>query len=168
MEAANPIRHPIFWKSSLGMPHFIFTNISKIFTFYYKVWYHKCESRGKNCNNSRLLEQGGCSIWYNEMQVSETNFVFKYIKKYILHIFIVLLYLKVRNFLRLEIFAELIFAMNASKNLNFTEFNFAFHIGILYKFFENNGVLCKKSAILLDTPWFRGNYFRGLDRKSRK
>ena len=36
----------------------------------FKVWYHKCESRGKNCNNTRLVEHGGCSIWYNEMQVS--------------------------------------------------------------------------------------------------
>jgi len=31
-----------------------------------KVWYHKCDSRGKNCNNTRLVEQGGCSIWYDE------------------------------------------------------------------------------------------------------
>lgn len=33
-----------------------------------KVWYHSCPSRGKNCNNTRLKEQGGCAIWYNEMQ----------------------------------------------------------------------------------------------------
>eukprot|EP00794_Sanderia_malayensis_P018921 gene18921-20825_t len=33
-----------------------------------KVWYHKCESRGRGCYNTRLVEQGGCSIWYNEMQ----------------------------------------------------------------------------------------------------
>merc|ERR1719378_3889 len=33
-----------------------------------KVWYHKCESRGRGCSNTRLLEQGGCSIWYNEIQ----------------------------------------------------------------------------------------------------
>lgn len=33
-----------------------------------KVWYHKCESRGRNCSNTNLVEKGGCSIWYNEIQ----------------------------------------------------------------------------------------------------
>ncbi|XP_066913617.1 ATP-dependent RNA helicase DDX1-like [Clytia hemisphaerica] len=33
-----------------------------------KVWYHKCESRGRNCRNTRLLEKGGCTIWYDEMK----------------------------------------------------------------------------------------------------
>lgn len=33
-----------------------------------KVWYHGCPSRGKSCNNSRLTTEGGCAIWYNEMQ----------------------------------------------------------------------------------------------------
>ncbi|KAJ8669776.1 hypothetical protein QAD02_001035 [Eretmocerus hayati] len=33
-----------------------------------KVWYHGewCSSRGRNCNNTNLTEQGGCCIWYNE------------------------------------------------------------------------------------------------------
>jgi len=31
-----------------------------------KVWYHICQSRGKNCNNTRLKEEGGCAIWYDE------------------------------------------------------------------------------------------------------
>lgn len=31
-----------------------------------KVWYHQCPSKGKNCSNTRLTTQGGCSIWYNE------------------------------------------------------------------------------------------------------
>uniref|UniRef100_A0A8C2TJ93 ATP-dependent RNA helicase n=1 Tax=Coturnix japonica TaxID=93934 RepID=A0A8C2TJ93_COTJA len=34
-----------------------------------KVWYHVCSSRGKGCYNTRLKEEGGCTIWYNEMQV---------------------------------------------------------------------------------------------------
>ncbi len=33
-----------------------------------KVWYHTCASRGKNCFNTVLKEDGGCCIWYNEMQ----------------------------------------------------------------------------------------------------
>ncbi|XP_014221079.1 ATP-dependent RNA helicase Ddx1 [Trichogramma pretiosum] len=33
-----------------------------------KVWYHGewCSSRGRNCSNTNLTEQGGCCIWYNE------------------------------------------------------------------------------------------------------
>jgi len=34
-----------------------------------KVWYHTCQSRGNNCSNTRLVEEGGCSIWYNEPQL---------------------------------------------------------------------------------------------------
>jgi len=30
------------------------------------VWFHKCPSKGKSCNNSKLHEQGGCAIWYDE------------------------------------------------------------------------------------------------------
>ncbi|XP_029191100.2 ATP-dependent RNA helicase DDX1-like isoform X2 [Acropora millepora] len=33
-----------------------------------KVWYHSCPSRGKSCSNTRLKEQGGCAIWYDERQ----------------------------------------------------------------------------------------------------
>lgn len=33
-----------------------------------KVWYHSCSSKGKNCNNTRLTDRGGCCIWYNEPQ----------------------------------------------------------------------------------------------------
>ncbi|XP_065581401.1 ATP-dependent RNA helicase Ddx1-like isoform X2 [Artemia franciscana] len=34
-----------------------------------KVWYHGewCSSRGKNCSNTRLTDQRGCCIWYNEL-----------------------------------------------------------------------------------------------------
>ncbi|RLU24295.1 hypothetical protein DMN91_002383 [Ooceraea biroi] len=33
-----------------------------------KVWYHGewCPSRGRNCNNTNLTDQGGCCTWYNE------------------------------------------------------------------------------------------------------
>ena len=33
-----------------------------------KVWYHGqwCSSRGKNCHNTRLTDQRGCCMWYNE------------------------------------------------------------------------------------------------------
>ncbi|XP_067005391.1 ATP-dependent RNA helicase Ddx1 [Anabrus simplex] len=35
-----------------------------------KVWYHGewCSSRGRNCWNTRLTDEGGCCIWYNEPQ----------------------------------------------------------------------------------------------------
>jgi ATP-dependent RNA helicase DDX1 len=32
-----------------------------------KVWYHTCQSRGKNCANRLLKEEGGCCIWFDEM-----------------------------------------------------------------------------------------------------
>eukprot|EP00117_Sycon_ciliatum_P026385 scpid39786/ scgid5952/ ATP-dependent RNA helicase DDX1; DEAD box protein 1 len=43
--------------------------ISLVSTVEEKVWYHKCPSRGKSCNNTRLVEQGGCTIWYNEVKL---------------------------------------------------------------------------------------------------
>ncbi|KAJ1528368.1 hypothetical protein ONE63_006786 [Megalurothrips usitatus] len=35
-----------------------------------KVWFHGewCPSRGRNCFNTRLTSEGGCCIWYNELQ----------------------------------------------------------------------------------------------------
>lgn len=35
-----------------------------------KVWYHGewCSSRGRNCQNASLTNQGGCCTWYNEPQ----------------------------------------------------------------------------------------------------
>jgi len=37
-----------------------------------KVWYHGewCSSRGRNCFNTNLTDQGGCCTWYNEPNVS--------------------------------------------------------------------------------------------------
>ncbi|KAF7635058.1 hypothetical protein Mgra_00005499, partial [Meloidogyne graminicola] len=32
-----------------------------------KVWYHQCKSRGANCLNTRLVTQGGCAKWYDEI-----------------------------------------------------------------------------------------------------
>jgi ATP-dependent RNA helicase DDX1 len=31
------------------------------------VWYHTCPSRGKNCSNRLLVKEGGCCIWYDEI-----------------------------------------------------------------------------------------------------
>ncbi|KAG5452564.1 ATP-dependent RNA helicase ddx1 [Clonorchis sinensis] len=32
-----------------------------------QVWYHSnCPTRGRGCYNTRLVEHGGCCIWYNE------------------------------------------------------------------------------------------------------
>ena len=40
------------------------------FQFVQQVWYHGewCSSRGRNCNNTKLTDNGGCCIWYNEPQ----------------------------------------------------------------------------------------------------
>lgn len=37
-----------------------------------KVWYHGewCSSRGRNCWNTRITDEGGCCIWYDEPRVS--------------------------------------------------------------------------------------------------
>jgi ATP-dependent RNA helicase DDX1 len=36
-----------------------------------KVWFHRCSSRGRNnqCKNRKLLSEGGCTMWYNEMEI---------------------------------------------------------------------------------------------------
>lgn len=35
-----------------------------------KVWFHSnCRSKGKGCTNTRLVDAGGCCIWYNELQL---------------------------------------------------------------------------------------------------
>ena len=31
-----------------------------------RVWYHVCSNRGKSCRDTRLKNEGGCTIWYNE------------------------------------------------------------------------------------------------------
>jgi ATP-dependent RNA helicase DDX1 len=31
-----------------------------------RVSYHTCKDRGKNCNNRKLLDQGGCTTWLDE------------------------------------------------------------------------------------------------------
>lgn len=42
--------------------------ISLVSTVPEKVWYHGewCSSRGRNCSNTNLTDQGGCCTWYNE------------------------------------------------------------------------------------------------------
>jgi ATP-dependent RNA helicase DDX1 len=34
-----------------------------------KVWYHKCSNRGIGCSNRQLIQDGGCTIWYNEANI---------------------------------------------------------------------------------------------------
>ncbi|GJQ10368.1 hypothetical protein GpartN1_g2159.t1 [Galdieria partita] len=36
-----------------------------------KVWFHRCSSRGRNnqCKNRKLLSEGGCTMWFNEMEM---------------------------------------------------------------------------------------------------
>ncbi|CBZ49763.1 putative ATP-dependent RNA helicase DDX family protein [Neospora caninum Liverpool] len=31
-----------------------------------QVWFHRCANRGQGCRNTRLLKEGGCTIWYDE------------------------------------------------------------------------------------------------------
>lgn len=44
--------------------------ISLISTVPEKVWYHQCKNRGVNCHNTNLINKGGCSKWFNELEVS--------------------------------------------------------------------------------------------------
>jgi len=44
--------------------------ISLVSAFPEKVWYHQCKSRGVNCSNTRLVTQGGCAKWFDEINVS--------------------------------------------------------------------------------------------------
>ncbi|XP_055349017.1 ATP-dependent RNA helicase DDX1-like [Paramacrobiotus metropolitanus] len=41
--------------------------ISLVATVQEKVWYHTCQSKGQSCHNTRLKDEGGCCIWYNEV-----------------------------------------------------------------------------------------------------
>ncbi|CAK5074419.1 unnamed protein product [Meloidogyne enterolobii] len=41
--------------------------ISLVSSFPEKVWYHQCKSRGANCSNTRLVTQGGCAKWFDEI-----------------------------------------------------------------------------------------------------
>lgn len=34
-----------------------------------KVWYHRCSGRGRGCSDTRLGGQGGCCVWYDELQL---------------------------------------------------------------------------------------------------
>jgi len=34
-----------------------------------KVWFHICQSRGKNCQNNRLHEEQGCATWLDEVHL---------------------------------------------------------------------------------------------------
>ncbi|XP_023692056.1 ATP-dependent RNA helicase DDX1 [Paramormyrops kingsleyae] len=43
--------------------------ISFVATEKEKVWYHVCQNRGRGCYNTRLKENGGCTIWYNEKEL---------------------------------------------------------------------------------------------------
>eukprot|EP00920_Eleutheroschizon_duboscqi_P039542 GHVT01095058.1.p1 GENE.GHVT01095058.1~~GHVT01095058.1.p1 ORF type:complete len:236 (-),score=58.65 GHVT01095058.1:983-1690(-) len=31
-----------------------------------KVWYHRCANRGRGCANTKLVDQGGCTVWFDE------------------------------------------------------------------------------------------------------
>ena len=72
-------------------------------------------------------------------------------------------YLKDRNFRNCnfaEICAEFVFAIEALKNLNLGEFNFAIHFNILYKFFESKleGFYVKNKTLLDLGEFILGEY----------
>ncbi len=46
-----------------------------------QVWYHVCPNRGKGCYNTKLKENGGCTIWYNEKEVRTHSIHLHDIKK---------------------------------------------------------------------------------------
>mmetsp|Transcript_12763 Transcript_12763/g.38636 ORF Transcript_12763/g.38636 Transcript_12763/m.38636 type:complete len:728 (+) Transcript_12763:217-2400(+) len=34
-----------------------------------KVWFHTCKQRGSGCTNRKLVKQGGCCIWFDELEM---------------------------------------------------------------------------------------------------
>jgi len=40
--------------------------ISIVGAYKEKVWFHNCPSKGQSCNNTKLTDEGGCAIWYDE------------------------------------------------------------------------------------------------------
>jgi len=40
--------------------------ISLVSTCKEKVWYHTCKSKGADCQNRKLVTEGGCGLWYDE------------------------------------------------------------------------------------------------------
>lgn len=56
----------IYWRGDL-------THLKKKKTLvlHKQVWYHVCANRGRGCYNTRLKEEGGCTIWYNEKEVRQ-------------------------------------------------------------------------------------------------
>ena len=34
-----------------------------------RVWYHKCSNRGAGCSNRNLIDEGGCTTWYDETEL---------------------------------------------------------------------------------------------------
>ncbi len=46
-----------------------------------QVWYHVCPNRGKGCYNTKLKENGGCTIWYQEKEVRTHSIHLHDIKK---------------------------------------------------------------------------------------
>jgi ATP-dependent RNA helicase DDX1 len=63
--------------------------ISLVSTTLEKVWYHSnCRNRGKGCVNTNLVDQKGCCIWYNEIEVRKLFEYCDYLKlKYFLSFF---------------------------------------------------------------------------------
>ena len=44
--------------------------ISLVGDFKEKVWYHSnCNNRGQGCYNTNDVSQGGCTIWYDEVNL---------------------------------------------------------------------------------------------------
>lgn len=39
-----------------------------------QVWYHaNCNGKSKGCTNTKLVEKGGCAIWYDEPKVGRLD-----------------------------------------------------------------------------------------------
>lgn len=63
--------YPVYFDSNqvgrVGRADNIGLAISIVATTKEKVWYHKnCQNRGRGCANTKLVENGGCCIWYDE------------------------------------------------------------------------------------------------------
>ncbi|EFA80417.1 putative RNA helicase [Heterostelium album PN500] len=43
--------------------------ISIVSPYQEKVWFHTCRDKGRGCYNTKLTQDGGCSVWYDEPEL---------------------------------------------------------------------------------------------------
>ena len=73
MTLPDPCEEYIHRVGRVGRAESIGMAISLVSTVPEKVWYHTCKrkDRGRGCTNTDLVEEKGCTIWYDEVKLLE-------------------------------------------------------------------------------------------------